>query len=207
MEGCGGRRGKDIGGEVGEDDVMVGVDQGVGEGAEEVDEGLREKRAMEEEVKLAVLGARALEMVVGVVVEVEGREGVLGEEVGEEGNPVKVVRVGVEVPSKEDGAGGVIFLDEENAGREGSKGEGEVLVMARGWKIDANVGRGGEARNGEEEGKMGGGRGGENGDVGVQRGMPQGHGPTMGSAGREGKKRDVRVLAVEVVGVVGVEEG
>ena len=169
LGGRGGWEGR--GGEGGEDDVMVGVNTWVILGAEDEGE-LLGVTAGEKEIQLGVLGALAHEVMVGVVVEGEGGEGVEEEEVGEEGGTESVGGINVEVTPQADGGMGVIFRELEDGGGKVREGKDELLVLSMGGEVDGKVDGGREVGNGEEDGEEGGGVSGEDGDVGVDGGVP-----------------------------------
>lgn len=111
------------------------------------------RTAEEEDIELTVRGAVTEEVVVGVVVEGEAVERVLGEEVVEDGGAADVVRVDVGVAPNVDGdvgGGGETLRDH---GIEGGEGEGELEVAAVCGEVEADMDAGGDAGDGEEEGE------------------------------------------------------
>jgi len=84
-------------GERGDDKVVVGSDQRVGETTGDGQKRLREGwwATVEENIELGVRGTIANKMVVSTVVEVEVGEGVFGEEVGKEGAMIRIVGVDI----------------------------------------------------------------------------------------------------------------
>ena len=89
---------------------MVRLDKGVGQGADDRDEGLRVKgrTGEQEQVELGVGCTVACEMMVSIVAQIEAGEGELGQELLEEVSPGCVPLIHVEVTSEINGAAEIL---------------------------------------------------------------------------------------------------
>ena len=152
---------------------MVGGDEGVlqttGDGGEGLGQGWW--ATVEQDIQLGVGGATAGEVVVGVVVQREGGEGVLGEEVLEQVAPRRVAGVHIGVTADVDWytRSGLHHGDQDHV--QGGEGGEELWVTPAGREVDGDMDGGGQSGDGEEDREHSGGGGGEDGDEGVEAGV------------------------------------
>ena len=86
---------------------------------------------------------------------------------------------------------------------QGSEGAKELRVASTCGQVDADVDRGRQSGDGEEDGEDRGGGSGEHSDEGVEASVPEGEGASPGAALVHGHRGQTQVLAVEVEAVAG----